>query len=260
MKYTMARSPGPLDIDVNPIVIEDCTLGGDALERTLLDLIPDMIFGSDDPDHQNNPPDEFIHKFVTGQIGRYDERVVTLAKLDQEPVGMLIATAVADDQIFLLNIGILPDHRGAGIGTALIKDLLNRHQDKYCLLGVHSKNTRAMALYDRLGFKRVEQSFEAPMFVGMGSDLYKEIDAIADQIKTYKDQLTRQGLTDLPSILMTNHDETRADQNISLASKEFIIRSFGDPVRHSKEESGGVEGFMDQLKSAYEDLLQRKNE
>ncbi|WP_269048102.1 GNAT family N-acetyltransferase [Paenarthrobacter sp. Z7-10] len=56
-----------------------------------------------------------------------------------------------------LTIGMLPDHRGAGTGTALMTALLalaRSHGLRAISLSVEDGN-RARALYDRLGFVKV---------------------------------------------------------------------------------------------------------
>lgn len=49
------------------------------------------------------------------------------------------------------------DCRGRGIGTAVLQDLAARYRDTHEVieLGVHASNTRARALYERLGYETV---------------------------------------------------------------------------------------------------------
>lgn len=59
--------------------------------------------------------------------------------------------------VFRLTIMVHEGHQGRGIGTALMKHLMNwARRDKRCLkieLGVRAVNTRAIRLYQKLGFR-----------------------------------------------------------------------------------------------------------
>lgn len=59
-----------------------------------------------------------------------------------------------DDEIRLVDIALLPRHRGAGVGTALIKELIAEAErsGKPLRHSVEKDNLRALSLYRRLGF------------------------------------------------------------------------------------------------------------
>ena len=63
-----------------------------------------------------------------------------------------------DDEIRLIDIALLPEQRGAGIGTTLLDDILVRAQtiDKKVRIHVEQFNP-AVRLYERLGFVNIEQ-------------------------------------------------------------------------------------------------------
>ena len=94
-----------------------------------------------------------------------------------QPVGRLIVDR-SSDAIRLVDIALLPDHRNAGIGSELLRRLLDEATDsgKPVVLHVATSN-RASALYQRLGF-----------FVSAQDDVYLEMQwrpgGDADQPKT----------------------------------------------------------------------------
>jgi len=61
------------------------------------------------------------------------------------------------DQVYLARIEILPEFQGRGIGTRLIKMLIDEamRDDKAFVLEVLANNHRAQALYERLGLAEV---------------------------------------------------------------------------------------------------------
>jgi ribosomal protein S18 acetylase RimI-like enzyme len=70
------------------------------------------------------------------------------------------------------NIGIIPGHRGRGLGTCLIQQALAGFR-QYALhrgaLEVTADNSRAVRLYQRLGFRRVKTVYKV---VDGGGDAY----------------------------------------------------------------------------------------
>lgn len=64
----------------------------------------------------------------------------------------------SDDAVHVIDIALLPEHRGAGIGTKLLKELQAeaRTAGKKVSIYVERFNP-ARRLYDRLGFKQVEE-------------------------------------------------------------------------------------------------------
>ena len=72
------------------------------------------------------------------------------------PVGRLYV-ACWEKEIRFVDITLLPEFRGSGIGTQLLRDLQDeaRTADKSLTIHVERFN-RALELYQRLGFKQVE--------------------------------------------------------------------------------------------------------
>ena len=62
------------------------------------------------------------------------------------------------DQIRLIDIALLPDHRGGGAGSAILADLMDMASAAGKPLTIHvEKNNPAMRLYLRLGFAPIDE-------------------------------------------------------------------------------------------------------
>jgi GNAT superfamily N-acetyltransferase len=62
------------------------------------------------------------------------------------------------DQIRLIDIALLPDHRGGGAGSAILADLMGMAAAAGKPLTIHvEKNNPAMRLYRRLGFEPIDE-------------------------------------------------------------------------------------------------------
>src|SRR5262249_43580664 len=88
------------------------------------------------------------------QFPKADYQVISRAGAD---LGRLIVNRTTDyEDIRLIDIALLPEHRNAGIGTALIKDLLDEatRTERPLRLHVETYNP-AYHLYERLGFKKI---------------------------------------------------------------------------------------------------------
>jgi ribosomal protein S18 acetylase RimI-like enzyme len=75
---------------------------------------------------------------------------------DGWPVGRLYVDRW-EKEIRIVDITLLPEFRGTGIGTQLLHDLQNEARSAGKSLTIHVERfNRALALYQRLGFKQVE--------------------------------------------------------------------------------------------------------
>ncbi|HEX8063403.1 MAG TPA: GNAT family N-acetyltransferase [Allosphingosinicella sp.] len=62
------------------------------------------------------------------------------------------------DQIRLIDIALVPDHRGGGAGGAILADLMDMAAAAEKPLTIHvEKNNPAMRLYRRLGFEPIDE-------------------------------------------------------------------------------------------------------
>jgi ribosomal protein S18 acetylase RimI-like enzyme len=70
-----------------------------------------------------------------------------------EPIGRLYVARLPD-QIRVIDIALLPDHRGRGIGTRLLRDVIEEATAAGLPVRLHvERSNRAQNLYERLGFR-----------------------------------------------------------------------------------------------------------
>jgi ribosomal protein S18 acetylase RimI-like enzyme len=89
--------------------------------------------------------------------------LVLLAFVDDAPVGIAVcffslSTFRARALLNIHDLAVLPEHRGRGVGLALLTAVEERARSKDCCkltLEVQEDNPRARALYDRFGFEDV---------------------------------------------------------------------------------------------------------
>jgi ribosomal protein S18 acetylase RimI-like enzyme len=80
----------------------------------------------------------------------------------REPVGMVLASFVAEEVGHISQLCVLPEMRGAGLGRELLRrsdEALRRHGARVVSLTVTESNTGAIALYERTGFRKVRGFF-----------------------------------------------------------------------------------------------------
>jgi ribosomal protein S18 acetylase RimI-like enzyme len=64
----------------------------------------------------------------------------------------------SDEKIHVIDIALLPEHRGAGIGTKLLRELQDEARVAGKKLSIHVERFNpALRLYQRLGFQQVEE-------------------------------------------------------------------------------------------------------
>ncbi|UOF02170.1 GNAT family N-acetyltransferase [Bdellovibrio reynosensis] len=68
--------------------------------------------------------------------------------------------AKTEEKVQIVNILILPEHQGKGLGTTIIKDLIAKTKSANMTLelGVFKINTKAKSLYEKLGFKTFNET------------------------------------------------------------------------------------------------------
>jgi len=87
----------------------------------------------------------------------YDPATFDVIEVDGEPAGRLYV-ARWEDEIRVIDMALLPEHRGRGMGTALLRDLLDEGARTGKRLSIHVElNNPARQLYERLGFAPVEE-------------------------------------------------------------------------------------------------------
>ncbi len=94
------------------------------------------------------------HEFYQEQFpdARFD-----ILEMVGRPVGRLYVHH-RKDEIRLIDIALLPGHRGAGLGTRLMKELLDEAGEAGKPLRIHVEQFNpALRLYQRLGFSKIEE-------------------------------------------------------------------------------------------------------
>jgi ribosomal protein S18 acetylase RimI-like enzyme len=85
----------------------------------------------------------------------YPDASFSVVELDGEPIGRLILTRLAGNELRIVDIALLPDNRNSGIGTRLIRDVLATAASDDLMVSLHVEVWNpAVRLYERLGFRR----------------------------------------------------------------------------------------------------------
>jgi ribosomal protein S18 acetylase RimI-like enzyme len=84
---------------------------------------------------------------------RFPEGESSIVLLDGEEAGWLFVARL-EEEVRLVEILILPESRGKGAGNALVRQLIGSAGNRPVRLSVDARNTRAIRLYERLGFRR----------------------------------------------------------------------------------------------------------
>lgn len=84
----------------------------------------------------------------------YPQAAWEIIELEQTPVGRMIVLR-GGESITLVDIALLGEHRGKGIGGGLVRDLLQRGRDEKLPVRLQVLKTNPAArLYERLGFAK----------------------------------------------------------------------------------------------------------
>ncbi|HMG74395.1 MAG TPA: GNAT family N-acetyltransferase [Pyrinomonadaceae bacterium] len=85
----------------------------------------------------------------------YPESESAIILLHGQPIGRMLVDR-NNREFTLIDIALSPEHRNAGIGTNLIRELLNEARMARKPVRLHvTKGNPAQRLYERLGFSRV---------------------------------------------------------------------------------------------------------
>jgi GNAT superfamily N-acetyltransferase len=138
------------DIVLRPATADDTQFFFDLHEASLGPYV-NQIWGWDDDEQRAYLARHLVLEHV---------RVIVVDGVD---VGRLDVEE-RDDEVFLALIELAPVHQGRGIGSRLIRELLDRASadGKRVTLSVLEVNHRAYQLYRRLGFTEVSRDGVAP--------------------------------------------------------------------------------------------------
>lgn len=91
----------------------------------------------------------------TFYLEQFTQAQFDLIVLDGEPVGRLYVDR-RSDEIRIVDIALLTEHRRRGIGSRLLNDLLAEARAAGLPVRIHvEQNNPALGLYHRLGFRRI---------------------------------------------------------------------------------------------------------
>lgn len=94
-------------------------------------------------------------------VGEHDPGLWTIARLAGEPVAaLLLSPAPESDSVEVVYLGMVPSMRGRGLGGALLSHGLaavHARRERTVALAVDARNTPAVALYARAGFRTVRR-------------------------------------------------------------------------------------------------------
>ena len=89
----------------------------------------------------------------------YPNASFSVVELDGEPIGRLILTRLEGNELRIVDVALLPDHRNHGIGTGLIRDVLASAKTGDLMVSLHVEVWNpAVEVFDRLGFRRVSKN------------------------------------------------------------------------------------------------------
>lgn len=126
------------------------------------------------PPEQRGP---FIAQQFEAQSHAYEsyrDTTFEVVLVDGEPAGRLIV-ARWPEELRVVDIALLPEHRGGGIGGRLMRGVIDEAEDRGVKTSIHVERFNpALRLYTRLGFRPVADT---------GVYLLLERPAAADQAK-----------------------------------------------------------------------------
>lgn len=95
------------------------------------------------------------HAFYMEQFPQAEFRIILL---DEEPIGRLYVDR-REDEIRIIDIALLAEHRNKGIGSTFLNDILSEGQQEGLPVRIHvEQNNPALRLYERLGFQKIGEN------------------------------------------------------------------------------------------------------
>jgi len=89
-------------------------------------------------------------------VENYTGAIFSVIMVNDQSAGRLYLHR-REKEIRIMDIALLPKHRNAGIGSALLEDILNQGREQNVAVTIHvEKFNPAMHLYERLGFRQKE--------------------------------------------------------------------------------------------------------
>jgi GNAT superfamily N-acetyltransferase len=92
-----------------------------------------------------------------GYAGQFPQGEFSVLMLGEKPIGLMVVNR-AEHELRLVDIALLPEHRGQGIGTYWLNKLAQEAALKQKPFRLHVfKGSRPWSLYERLGFVKIDE-------------------------------------------------------------------------------------------------------
>jgi len=114
----------------------------------LINYKKDTIFSSSD--NLSNDEINKINEYVINSVNK-DINDYKIVILDNKKIGSLLIKNI-DEGLFIDEIYLEKEYRFLGIGTSILKGILEKHNDKDIYLWVYKNNNVALSLYKKLDF------------------------------------------------------------------------------------------------------------
>ncbi|HEX2061903.1 MAG TPA: GNAT family N-acetyltransferase [Thermoanaerobaculia bacterium] len=97
-----------------------------------------------------------FHAQTTHYKTQYADADYSIILVDGAPAGRLYLHQRAGD-LRIMDILLAPEHRGSGIGTLLLREILDRAAAQGHSVSIHvEQDNPALRLYERLGFRQID--------------------------------------------------------------------------------------------------------
>lgn len=109
------------------------------------------------PREQRAPFVEHQFEAQSRHYETYEDTSFEVVLVDGEPAGRLIV-ARWPEELRVVDVALLPEHRGRGIGGELLRELIEEAEEQGVKVSVHVERFNpAQRLYARLGFRPVAE-------------------------------------------------------------------------------------------------------
>lgn len=155
MKYILKRNSTNRIEDSSKWEVRELILNETELIDYLKYCLTNVMEGILDPDIAGKKPDRFLENLQSGKLGDYSQRYIITALDNNKVIGLLIGL-LEEERLHIYSMGVLPQYRGMGVGSALLTKCINDMLEKdvhEIKLDVHSNNIPAYNFYKKFDFR-----------------------------------------------------------------------------------------------------------